>query len=1089
MNFKKILLTFILSISLFLSMNMEHVGAATADTLVVHYYRYDEAISDYELWLWPSDGDGSTYSFNATDGYGAVATVSLVGTNLTGSDTIGIIAKTALWEKDIEINRFIDMTNPNVAGEVHVYLLQAEEFISYVSSDSVSCDRLVFNDPLECAQVVGEKLIDVFFNDSLNVEFSTTISVNSSDIHVLKEGVPVSFTGFTSGTNGELNLNQTVDVTKKYEIQVDLGSESVTYVIRVGDSYDSAIFQSAYNYDGDLGAIYSPTETTFNLWAPLSSEVELNIYSAGHTISTRADGDDTPVVHSMTYLEKGVWQVILPGDLHGVYYTFNVVNSGSQVTDIQDPYSLSLGVNGLRSMVVNFDEINPESWNTDSGVDGYTSANDSIIYELHVRDLTSQDAWGGPIEYAKTYMGFTVTGTSFTNTNNGITVSTGLDHLIELGITHVHLLPTYDQGNWNDERNMDFNWGYNPDNYNSPEGGYSTDPYDGSVRITEYQEMVMALHNNGINVIQDVVYNHTGLGANYSFNRIVPNYFYRLNSDGSYSNGSGVSNETASERYMVRKYIVDSVSMWATEYHIDGFRFDLMAVHDVTTMNLLSSKLELIDPDIFVYGEPWGGGNIALAYNLQAGKNNITSMPSISAFNDQFRDAIKGSTWNGSDPGYVTDSDGIYDIMKGIEGSVNWGWGLTSTQSINYVSAHDNLTLYDKLKEATGSTGYTTEIDYQARLSNSIVMFSQGIPFLHAGVDFLRTKGGNENSYDSSDTVNQLNWVRKSIYNDSFEYYKGIIEIRKNYDSFKMTSETDIEANLSFLYPPGNGMIGYNLTKNNEEILIYHNGGENINTISLPTGAWMLISDRDYAGLDSLGTYDETYPIEKAETLVFVKGEFDNVITSPVHEEDVTLPEITNLFGVVFVGASFNLTSDTNISYYSINNGVTFTLVNPSSSSVLLEELDDGVYHIMIKNSYGDISEVFVLTVLEQTMIDITAPVITLSSAPKLEVGDSEPDWTMYGSTNEGTLVIISNEIDMSTSGTYSVIYSATDDTGNITIEALEVVVSAVEAIDNIVDEDDDNTGCFGAIKSSTVITFVGIVILGGAALILVRKP
>ena len=971
MRLKKISLMIILSLSLFVGMNIRAVGASTADTLVVHYHRYDDTIGDYSLWLWPMplDANGTDYYFNSTDSYGSVATVNLSATNLDGLDSIGIIVKKGdPWVKDISVNRYIDMTQPNGSGEVHVYLLQSEEFMSYVSSDTGSCDRNVYNDPDECAQVIDTKLLDTYFNDNLHVEFSASVSVTSADVVVLKEGVPVTYTGFTSGTSGTLVLDDPVDVSKKYEIQIDLGTETVTNIIRVGSDYDSAIFQSAYNYDGELGAIYSLASTTFRLWAPVSSEVSLNLYDAGHTVATRADGDDTAVVHPMTYLEKGVWEVTIPEDQHGMYYTFNVVNSGSEVTDIQDPYSLSLGVNGLRSMVVDFDQINPVGWDTDSGIDGYTNPNDSIIYEIHIRDLTSQLSWGGPLEYAKTYMGFTVEGTSYTNTNTSITVSTGLDHLIELGITHVHLLPTYDQDNWNDETDMAFNWGYNPVNYNSPEGGYSTDPYDGSVRVTEYQEMVMALHDNGINVIQDVVYNHTGNGSGYSFNLVVPNYFYRLNDDGSFSNGTGVGNETASERYMVRKYIVDSVKMWATEYHIDGFRFDLMAVHDVTTMNLLSSELELIDPDIFVYGEPWGGGTIALDYNLQAGKNNITNMPSISAFNDQFRDAVKGSTFDANGAGYVTNSNGIYDIMKGIEGSVNWGWGLTSTQSINYVSAHDNLTLYDKLKATNGASSYTEEIDYQARLANSIVMFSQGVPFLHAGVDFLRTKGGNHNSYDASDIVNQLNWVRKSIYVDSFEYYKGIIEIRKNFESFKMTSEADIEANLTFLYPTGNGMIGYNLTKNSEDILIYHNGGEEINNITLPSGAWSLISDRDFAGLDSLGTYSSTYPIEKAETLVFVRGNLGDVIPSPLHEVEVSLPEITNLFNSIYEGVTFNLTANTFIYEYTLD-GTTFTTVSPASASVALEDLEPGVYNVQIKDIFDELSEVFVLTIKEQTVV------------------------------------------------------------------------------------------------------------------------
>lgn len=963
----KLGLLLILTLSIFIFSNVQTIFAGNADTLVVHYHRYDDREDEFELWLWAGALEGNSYSFNGTDSYGVTATVDISSTNLDGYNSVGVIVRSiGGWtERDGEIDRFIDMTNPNGNGEVHVYLLQTEDFISYVLEDTPSCNRDVFNDPYNCAQVIGVRLLDAYFNNSLDVYFMTSVVVDSSDITILKEGVSVSFTGFSSGTSGTLTIIGGVDVSKKYEISIDLGTEIVTNIIRFGDDYDSVVFNNAYNYNGELGFLYSSTETTFKLWAPVSSEVELNLYSAGHSVASRVDGVDNPYLTiPMVYLEKGVWEVTVLGDLHGVYYTYNVTNSGSKVSDIPDPYGQTFGLNGKRAMVIDFDQINPIGWDIDTGINGYTNINDSIIYELHVRDLTTQDSWGGPSEYSGTYMGFTVSGTTFTNPYNDITVTTGLDHLVELGITHVHLLPTYDQDSWNDENNFVFNWGYNPEHYNSPEGGYSTNPFDGSVRVNEYKQMVMALHDNGINVILDVVYNHTGNGSAYCFNKIVPDYFFRLNPDGSYSNGSGVGNETASERYMVSKYIVDSVKMWAEEYHIDGFRFDLMAIHDVATMNTLASELELIDEDIFVYGEPWGGGTIALDYNLQAGKNNLTNMPLISAFNDGFRDAIKGSTWDANGAGYVTNSAGIAGVKYGISGSDNWG--LTSSQTINYVSAHDNLTLYDKLLATNSASGYTEEVDYQARLANSIVMFSQGVPFLHAGVDFLRTKGGNHNSYDASDLVNQLNWVRKSTNIESFEYYKGIIEIRKAYESFKMTDESDIAANLTFLNPEGYGMIGYNLTKNNEDILVYHNGGKYTNDVSLPAGAWMLISDQDKAGLVSLGTFAVRYPIEKAETLVFVKGHVEDIIDSPFHS-----PEITNIIGVMFEGGEFVLGSNTEIAEYQINNGEYIVLDTPSTF-VKISDLVVGDYEFRVKDIYGGISDIFSLTVLENTTTELT---------------------------------------------------------------------------------------------------------------------
>ncbi|MBN2604324.1 MAG: type I pullulanase [Bacilli bacterium] len=966
MKAMKITLATVLFVFSFLFFHVQNVLASSAETLVVHYHRFDDRSSEFDLWLWTGGESGSNYAFNGTDSYGVKATIDLTSTPLSGVDSIGIIVKVGDFsEKDIEENRFISMTNPNASGEVHVYLLQGESYISYVSSDTTSCNKDVFLDPDNCAQDLSVRIVDSYFDDNYDIFFMATVPVAASNVVVLEDDIVVPYTGFSTGASGTLHLNTPPVSSKKYVLEITVGEDTISSIVRFGNSYDSTIFQNAYNFTGWLGVQYTNLETTFRLWAPVSSEVEINLYSAGHTISTRSDGADSPYeTHSLTYFEKGVWTITIPGDLKNTYYTYSVINSGTKIEDIPDPYGQTFGLNGLRSMVIDFDSANPEGWDLDQGIDGYTNANEAIIYELHVRDLTSQLAWGGPLEYSKTYMGFTVLGTTYTNPITGVTVSTGLDHLVELGITHVHLLPTYDQ-DWNDERNFLFNWGYNPQNYNSPEGGYSTDPYDGNVRVNEYKQMVMALHNNGINIIQDVVYNHTGPGAYYSFNRIVPNYFYRLNSDGSFSNGTGVGNETASERFMVRKFIVDSVTMWAEEYHIDGFRFDLMAVHDVATMNLVAIQLENIDADIFVYGEPWGGGTIALDYNLQAGKNNLSNMTLISAFNDQFRDTIKGSTWDAGNAGYVSDSEGVFDVMNGIKGSTSY-WGNTSTQSINYVSAHDNLTLYDKLLRVNGVTTYTQEVDYQTRLATSIIMFSQGIPFFQGGDEFLRTKGGNENSYDASDLVNQLSWVRKSNNMEVFEYYKGIIEIRKQFESFHMITKADIDEHLEFLYPDGYGMIGYRLTKNSEDILVYHNGGKYSNDIILPEGAWKLLSDRDEAGLAGLGTYSTRYPIEKAETLVFVKGEQGDVIESPLHS-----PEITNTLAVMFEGGTFNLTSSSNISAYQINDG-DFISVDIPAKTISVTGLSSGVYEFRVKDIYGGISEPFTFTVLERVIVEQT---------------------------------------------------------------------------------------------------------------------
>jgi pullulanase len=1029
---RKTFLGIILVLFIFLGINMEGVHAANASTLNVHYYRYDETYTDWSLWVWEGENDGVRHNFTSTDGYGKVATIDIAAT-YGDVDEVGILVSYPDWSaKDFDANRFIDLTNPNSNGVVDVYLLQGEEFISYTAIDKVGCDHQT-PDAALCSQVVTSGLLNAFMNENYKIEFSATDVLSASNITVYENDVVVPFTGFTSGTSGQLTIAN-IDASKTYTVSVEYNGEITSKIVVIDTGYDSQIFADAYHYDGALGPIYSLESTTLKLWAPVSSEVEVNLYTKGHTTTDRYDGVNDPyITKDLTYVGNGVWEIVLDGDMHGVYYTYNVMNGVEYVKDVQDPYGQTFGLNGARSMIIDLDRVSPEGWDLDKGIDGYTNPNDAVIYELHIRDLTSDSTWGGPSEYRNTYMGLTVDNTSYTNSISNVTVTTGLAHLKELGITHLHLLPTYDQ-DWNDERNFSFNWGYNPQNYNSPEGGYSTDPYDGSVRVLEYKEMVMALHDNGINVVNDVVYNHTGPGSYYSFNRIVPDYFSRTDIDGNYLNASGCGNETASERYMVHKFIVDSVEYWAEEYHIDGFRFDLMQIHDVDTMNDLAEKVEALDPDIFVYGEPWAAGSVGIPYGDQAGKNNLTNMPLISAFNDNFRNAIKGSP-DGAGKGFVSTGYGTSDIKNGISGSQNWDYGNYSYQSINYTTAHDNLTLYDKLKLANGESVYTKAVDYQARQANSIVMFSQGTPFLHAGVDFLRSKGGNHNSYEAPDSVNQLDYSRKSIYINSFEYYKGIIEIRKEFASFTMSDYNDINENITFLNPNGYGMIGYNLTKNDEDILVYFHGGDARNiTLDLPSGAWELIVDRDEAGLDKdMGTYATNYPIEPYETLVFVRGDSNDVITSPEHQpEAAEQPLITNSITTIVEGGTYRLNADRNIISYSID-GSSVTVAE--TKYLLLSDLSVGEHIIIVTTKEGGVSNPFTLTVTAQ---------------PE-ETCDENPD----------------------------------QDKCTDTINPDPVDPDPVDSGDK--EPTVPDTGCFSALKSSGLFV-VAISLIGGVALLVVRK-
>ena len=387
-----------------------------------------------------------------------------------------------------------------------------------------------------------------------------------------------------------------------------------TYVITYDGIYGSSAFEEAYGYDGDdLGAIAKENSTSFRLWAPIATKVTLNLYATG-TPEAYGGIDKPKETVSMIKSIKGTLQITFPSNLHGTYYTYSVTN-GSTTNEVVDPYAKSAGVNGLRGMVIDFSKINPDDFTYNTRANNISSPTDAIIYELHVRDLTSHSSWTGPEEYRGKFLGLTVEGTTYEG------VTTGLDHIKELGVTHVQLLPIFDFGVI-DEANpkKDFNWGYMPINFNIPEGSYSTDPYDGVSRVVELKQATTALNKNNIGVIMDVVYNHTGQSADSNFNLILPGYYYRMNDDGSFSNGSGTGNETASERYMMRKFMVDSVTFWATEYNLSGFRFDLMGLHDTETMNEIVTALKAIDENILIYGEPWTGGDTPLDKDLTADK-------------------------------------------------------------------------------------------------------------------------------------------------------------------------------------------------------------------------------------------------------------------------------------------------------------------------------------------------------------------------------------------------------------------------------------------------------------------------------------
>jgi pullulanase len=596
-------------------------------------------------------------------------------------------------------------------------------------------------------------------------------------------------------------------------------------------------------YEGeDLGLTYTPEQSTFKVWSPAAEAMQLKFYASGQ------EGEVTETI-DMERAEQGVWVAEVSRNLEGMYYTFRAQFDDNWNNEVPDPYAKAVGVNGLRAQVVDFDKTNPENWsNADlSPIENFT---DIILYELHIRDLSISPNSG--IQNKGKYLGLTETGTMSPEGER-----TGLDHIKDLGVTHIHILPAYDHYSI-DELKLDsaqFNWGYDPQNYNVPEGSYSTDPFDGAVRIKEFKQLVQALHDQGLRVILDVVYNHTGKTQESNFNQLVPGYYYRQWEDGSFSDASACGNETASDRPMMRKFIIESLQHWVKEYHLDGFRFDLMAIHDLETMNEISEAMREIDPNIFLYGEGWTAGDSPLPESRRALKKHALEMPGVAVFSDDLRDGVKGSVFEHEDRGFASGKPDMEESIKfGIVGAtqhpevdyakVNYSdapYANHPVQNINYVSCHDNHTLWDRLTNSNPEDSEADRINMHL-LANTIVLTSQGIPFLHAGVELLRTKNGVENSYKSPDEINQIDWSRKAHYKDVFNYYQNLISLRKAHPAFRMPDAEMMREHLSFL-PAENGIVAYQISDNAngdewENIVVIFNANKTAQEVNIPEGEW-----------------------------------------------------------------------------------------------------------------------------------------------------------------------------------------------------------------------------------------------------------
>lgn len=627
----------------------------------------------------------------------------------------------------------------------------------------------------------------------------------------------------------------------------------------------------------DLGAVYSPKMTRFKVWAPEAESVKLNLYKQG-------EGDNLIDQHIMKKSANGTYVFEKQGDCNGIYYTYTVVNHGEEQEAV-DPYTKAAGVNGQRGMVINLAKTNPQGFE----MDGYRNPEhitDAIIYEGSVRDFTMDESSG--VFHNGKFLGLTEA-----NTTNHFGEATALDYISGLGVTHVQILPAFDFETV-DEKNQkaQYNWGYDPDNYNVPEGSYAVSPYDGAVRIQEMKQMVLALHSRGIGVIMDVVFNHTYRRDDSNLQKIVPGYYYRSDETG-YTNGSGCGNEVASDRPMVQKLIVDSLIYWAKEYHIDGFRFDLMGVLDIDTMNVIAERLKEIRPDIYLYGEGWNGGPSSLAEEKRAFKASAKKMPGIGMFNDDIRDTIKGSVFYDDHLGFVNGGTHLENALRyGITGAVahpqvdydaygSRPWAKEPGQSINYVSCHDNYTLWDKLSVSCPEASEEKK-KAMNRLCAAIVFTSQGVPFIQAGEEFLRSKplpekkGFAENSYNMPDAVNSIKWDNIHEYPDMIAYYKGLMALRKAHPVFRMQSEAEMTQNLCFLSDTPENVVAYLLKGKGaddtpENILVIFNGNDEEILYNLPEGKWKILVDDKTAGADGKKIISAKADVEPLSALVLEK--------------------------------------------------------------------------------------------------------------------------------------------------------------------------------------------------------------------------
>ncbi len=785
-----------------------------------------------DMWMWFPGADGRGYPMYPC-AYGAKCMINVPA----DVEEVGFIVRIncsdpggTSWGDATKVydgDRFAEMD-----GDTQIYLVGDEAAIYYSNDGGVT---LMQKQAVNYIGIVSKNEIKYSITPAKRIESLDQVSVYDGDRKLEIESLSSLNNEVVMGT---IKLKEDLDISKLYSVEIE-GYEK-TVAIPTG-IFDSPEFIENYTYDGDdLGAVIHGDETTFKVWAPTASKVVLNLFEAG-------DGGEALLSVDMEKAEKGGWTSTQPVG-SGTYYTYTVTTALG-TPERPEPCAKALGVSGGRGMVIDLDSTDTEGWADDTFYDKLDTYQDAIIWEVHVRDFSNRIEGS---KYPGKYLAFTEKGLK-----NASGEPVGLDYLLDLGVTHIHLQPVYDYATVKEDKTEpQFNWGYDPKNYNAPEGSYSTDPYHGEVRVNEFKQMVQALHDNDLAIVMDVVYNHT-FDSNANFNKIVPYYYYRYLPNGDNSNGSGCGNETASERVMFRKFMVDSVTYWASEYHIDGFRFDLMGLHDLETMQAIEQAVHAINPKAIIYGEGWTGGTSTLRSNLQAVQANIREVTasegaagSVAVFNDAIRDGLKGSVFNATDKGYISgdpSKNRATAVAFGIEGGSNntQSWKVDNAMVINYMSSHDNRTVWDKITNANPDATDEQKAA-MVRFGAAIVLISKGTPFWIAGEEMLRTKGGNHNSYNASDAVNNIDWDALqpgSLVAQTRDWYKALIALRKN-ASFLRGADVDCEvrsdASIIATYTEDGAVVAIAVVNPLAETVGY----------TLPEGNWGVLINGDTINLN-----------------------------------------------------------------------------------------------------------------------------------------------------------------------------------------------------------------------------------------------